>query len=135
MTTLDVLREDTPLWTTGGVFLDALARRDFVALAGVLAPDVRFRALLPPRVVEESTADAAVDHFRRWYGDASAFSMADAAIGQVGPVLSLRWCARVTDAAGMVRELEQHVYARVDQRIVALDLLCSGMHEVTTDGR
>ena len=116
-------------WTVGGAFLDALARRAFTALADCLAPAVRFRALVPSRLIEEGTAEAMLTYLRRWFGSAAGFELTDAAIGQVGPLLYLHWQARTVDAAGTVRSVEQHAYARVDDRIVGLNLLCSGFHE------
>ena len=35
-------------WSVGGALLDALANRDYARMAITLAPNVRFRALLPP---------------------------------------------------------------------------------------
>jgi len=35
-------------WSTGGVFLEALANRDYELMGTALAPTVRFRAMLPP---------------------------------------------------------------------------------------
>src|SRR5204863_4329195 len=35
-------------WSVGGVFLESLANRNFERLAETLAPEVRFRAMLPP---------------------------------------------------------------------------------------
>lgn len=35
-------------WSVGGVFLEGLANRDYASMATILAPNVRFGALLPP---------------------------------------------------------------------------------------
>src|SRR6478752_4349592 len=67
--------------TVGAVFVDALGRRDFEAMAGCLAPDVRFRALLPPRDVDVVGPDATIAEFRRWFGDESeALELVDATV-------------------------------------------------------
>jgi hypothetical protein len=131
MTTLSTCPEQSEAgrWTVGGAFLDALARRDFAAVGACLAPDVRFRALVPPGLLEEHSADSTLGHLRRWFGAADRFDLTDAALGQVGSLLYLHWRARTAGATGPVRAVEQHVYARVDERIVTFDLLCSGFHE------
>ncbi len=122
-------RVEAGRWTVGGAFLDALARRDFTAVGACLAPGVRFRALVPSGVIQEGTAEATLAYLRRWFGSAARFDLTDAAIGQVGSRLYLHWQARSVDAAGTARVVEQHAYAHVDDRIVGLDLLCSGFHE------
>ena len=40
--------ESVARWSVGGVFLEALANRDYELMASTLAPGVHFRALLPP---------------------------------------------------------------------------------------
>ena len=73
-------------FSTGGLFLEALARRDFDGMAGCLAPDVRFRALLPPRDVDVTGPDATLAEFRRWYGsEDETFEIVDATVGDFGP--------------------------------------------------
>jgi hypothetical protein len=58
-----------PGLSTGGLFVEALARRDFTAMACSLSPTVRFRALLPPRDVDVVGRDATMTEFRRWFAD------------------------------------------------------------------
>jgi len=45
-------------WSVGGAFLEALANRDYTRMAITLAPNVRFRALLPPGPQEFEGPDA-----------------------------------------------------------------------------
>ena len=40
--------ESVARWSVGGVFLEALANRDYQRMATTLAPAVKFRAMLPP---------------------------------------------------------------------------------------
>jgi ketosteroid isomerase-like protein len=115
--------------STGTLFLELLARRDFPGMARCLAPDVRLRALLPPRDVDVTGPDAVLAEFRRWFGnDAEALEMVDATVGEVGPRLYLRWRIRLSseDGAGASRVVEQHAYATVGDQIESLNLLCSG---------
>ncbi len=44
-----------PRWSVGGIFLEALAQRDFNRLAATLESRVRLRALLPPGPVMART--------------------------------------------------------------------------------
>ena len=119
---------DGAQWPIAGLFLEALARRDFPALASCLDPDVRFRALVPPGPFEETGAAAAVSHFRRWFDGEDDFEVVDASIGQVGTRLYLRWRVRMRSMSnpGSGRLVEQHVFATAGERIESLDLLCSG---------
>ena len=125
-------REPTadPRWRVAGGFLDALSRRDFVALTDSMAPNVAFRALTPGGIREASDAAAATAYFQRWFATQQEFAVIDAEVGQVGSRLSLRWrlrtCAAEPGAVGCV--IEQHAFTTVEDRITALDLICSGFH-------
>jgi hypothetical protein len=140
-TTASVPRSPAPVadcdvrWPAAGRFLDALVRRDFVALAGCLQPDVRLRALVPHGPFEENGPADVVERFRRWFGGDDAFEVVDASIGQVGPRLSLRWRVRmrVTDEPAVTRVVEQHAFAVAGERVASLDLLCSGFQTTEVD--
>jgi hypothetical protein len=117
-----------PRWEVAGQFLDALARRNFPELESCLDTNVRFRALVPRGTLEANGAAQAIALFRRWFGEDDTFDVIDAAIGQVGPRLYLRWQVR-TGSVGdpsSFRLVEQHAFATTRERIEALDLLCSG---------
>ena len=55
-------------WAVAGAFLEAFAGRDFAALAECLDPEVHFRALIPPGLVDVTGADDTVGRFRHWFG-------------------------------------------------------------------
>ena len=118
-------------WPAAGLFLEALASRDFVALASCLHPELRFRALVPPGPFETTGAELALTRFRTWFAGDDAFEVVDASIGQVGTRIYLRWRVRMRSAAapGAVRLVEQHAFASAGDRIETLDLLCSGFQE------
>jgi hypothetical protein len=106
-------------------FLEALTSREFDRLADYLDDEIRFRALLPPMELELIGPDAVIDKFRQWFGSRPEFAVLDTEIGQVGPRLSMRWRVRVRDEGGE-QVVEQHAFLTVVERIVILDLLCSG---------
>src|SRR5579871_4733703 len=93
--------EPAPRLSVGGLFIEALARRDFAALAG---------------------------WFRSLFGGPGGLELADATVGQVGPRMYLRWRADLTPSgsSGPRRFVEQHAFADCGERISGLDLLCSG---------
>lgn len=119
-------------WSVGGVFLEALASRNYQLMATTLAPSVRFRAMMPPGPMEWQGPAATADAFSSWFGPAEDFEVVDAAVGDVGGRLHLSWRLRVRPApfgigAGW-HVIEQHAYADTDDTIETLDLLCSGFH-------
>ena len=117
-------------WPIAGLFLDALAHRDFPAMASCLHPDIRFRALVPPGPFEAAGVADAMSRFRRWFDGDDDFEVVDASIGQVGTCLYLRWRVRMRSAgeSDSHRLVEQHAFATAGERIESLDLLCSGFH-------
>jgi hypothetical protein len=119
-------------WSLGGIFLEALANRDFDQLAATLGSNVRFRALLPPGPIEWQGPEAVTEAFRSWFGEADEFELVDATVGEVGGRLHLSWRLRVRPAPFGIGDgwhvIEQHAYAEADAEIGALDLLCSGFN-------
>ena len=122
--------ESVARWSVGGVFLEALANRDYVAMATTLGPSVRFRAMLPPGPMDWEGAEQVCAAFRSWFGEAENFELVDATVGEVGGRLHLSWRLRVRPAPFGIGEgwhlIEQQVFADAGERIEALDLLCSG---------
>ena len=119
-------------WSVGGILLEALANRDYARMAITLAPNVRFRALLPPGPQEYNGPDAVTGAFRSWFGDVDEFELVDAAVGEVGGRLHLSWRIRVRPAPFGIGEgwhvIEQHAYADTTVAIDTLDLVCSGFN-------
>jgi hypothetical protein len=120
-----------PRWQVAGGFLDALTRRDFERLAGYLDGEVQFRVLTPPAQLELCGPAAAIATFQQWFGRHQEFALLDAEIGQVGQRLSMRWRFWVGND-GVAQTVEQHVFITVAERIVILDLLCSGFQVEST---
>jgi hypothetical protein len=119
-------------WSVGGIFLEALASRDFERLATTLGADVRFRALLPPGPMQWQGRTTVADAFKSWFGNAADFELIDAAVGEIGGRLHLSWRIRVRPAPFGIgpgwHVIEQHGYADAIDSIETLDLLCSGFH-------
>jgi hypothetical protein len=117
-------------WSVGGVFLEALAARNYQLMVTTLAPSVRFRAMLPPGPMTWEGPAATADAFSSWFGPADDFEVVDATVGEVGGRLHLLWRLRVRPAPFGIGEgwhvIEQHAYADTTDTIETLDLLCSG---------
>lgn len=118
--------EQPPSWTLAGSLVEAMARRDFDALQRCFDDDVRFRALLPRGAVELHGAGEAAAQFRTWFGGDEPFEVADASVGQTGDKMYARWRIRVGEPGAGARIAEQHLFTSGSDRIVTLDLLCSG---------
>ena len=122
-------------WSVGGVFLEALAARDYQLMATTLAPSVRFRAMLPPGPMNWEGPAATADAFNSWFGPADDFEVVDATVGEVGGRLHLSWRLRVRPAPFGIgpgwHVIEQHAYADTNDTIETLDLLCSGFQPET----
>jgi hypothetical protein len=119
----------TTRWSVGGLFLEALAERDFDRLADCFQPAATMRALLPRGPAEFVGVAQIVEAFRFWFGSAQGFEVLDGTVGDVGGRLHLGWRLRVHptprgDAGWHV--IEQQAYLHADERIQVLDLLCSG---------
>lgn len=108
-----------------GAFLDAFSQHRYDDLARLMTPDARFRALLPPRTLDGGP-DLLVEGFHAWFGDEAVVE--EASLGAAGPRLSIHYRALV-HRDGVPMRIEQHLYLdTADDRITAVDLLCSGFH-------
>ena len=111
----------------GTRLVTALAQRDFPRLAETLTPDVRMRALIPPGPIELSGADAAAAKFSSWFADAEEFELIRSGSDTVADRLHVFYRLRVKKPGDLTKIVEQHLLCAVDDdRISALDLVCSG---------
>ena len=117
-------------WSVGGVFLEAFANRNYEQLAATLAPDVRFRAMLPPGPMDWEGPTSVAEVFSAWFAAADDFELIDASVGEVAGRLHLSWRLRVRPAPFGIGDgwhvIEQQAYADAGDTITSLDLLCSG---------
>lgn len=131
-TTQDRNADSVARWSVGGVFLEALADRDYERLATTLGSGVRLRAMLPPGPMDWDGPETVSGVFSSWFGDAEDFEVVDAAVGEVGGRLHLSWRLRVRPAPFGIGDgwhvIEQQAYADASDTIESLDLLCSGFH-------
>ena len=113
----------------GGLFLEALAQRDFDQMTECFDLGATMRALLPYGPDEFQGPERIVDAFRLWFGGAQEFEVLDGTVGDVGDRLHVSWRLRLnpppTGAEGW-HIIEQQAYVRAGERINVLDLLCSG---------
>jgi hypothetical protein len=120
----------SPRFGVAGTFLEAMASHDFSQLAASLDPDATLTALLPRGYDEWHGAPDICAQFETWFGETERYEVVDAAVGQVGALLELRWRLRL--CAGRLgvepRIVEQHVYAVTGPTglIESMRLLCSG---------
>jgi len=116
-------------WSVGGLFLEALAARDFTRMADCLDPNATMRALLPYGPDEFHGATRIVETFRLWFGAATGFEVLDGTVGEIGSRLHVAWRLRARPTPWGDDDwhvIEQQVYVRAVERIESLDLLCSG---------
>ena len=122
--------DGAPSLAVAGRFIDGLAARDFDGVVATLTDEVRFRALLPSRVLDLEGRDAVRATFETWFGDAERWDLVEAVVGEVGGRIHLRWRLSLTNprvAAGNLL-VEQQVYADAgpDGRLHDVSLLCTG---------
>ena len=111
----------------GTALIAALAECDFRRLAGMLTPDVRMRALIPPGLVEISGAEATAAKFSSWFGNAEAFELIDSGNNAVADRQHVFYRLRVKKPGDVPKLVEQHLLCAFEgDRINALDLVCSG---------
>jgi hypothetical protein len=111
----------------GTALIAALVECDFPRLAGMLTPDVRMRALIPPGLVEISGAEAAAAKFLSWFGDAEEFELIHSGSEAVADRLHVSYRLRVKKPGNVPKLVEQHLLCAVDRdRINAVDLVCTG---------
>lgn len=107
-------------------FLRALEGRDFPALAACFTEDTQFRALLPQALRTASGVNESTRYFQQWFGAADRVELLASSTAPIGDRQHLAWRLRVHGATGR-HVIEQQAFATIrDDRIVELDLLCSG---------
>jgi hypothetical protein len=113
----------------GERFVAALAARDFAALGGLLAADVRFRLLVPRGPQANAGAGETLTRFIGWFGGADEVRVESSYVETVADRLVIAYRLRLRDGNGQ-RVIEQHLVADAspDGRLDAIDLLCTGFH-------
>ena len=108
-------------------FLEALARRDYGALAACFAADGALRAIVPPGAREDDGRAAIAARFRLWTEDCTDYEVVETEATPFADLLRLRWVVRSIDPELGLCAYEQTAYAEVsDGRIARMRLACSG---------
>lgn len=107
--------------------VEAIAARDFEAIAGALAADARFRYLIPSGPGQVAGAAAMAAKLLQWFGDADGFTVQIARVEPLADRISAGYRFLLRDQERW-EVIEQQLYLDVDDegRIAAIDLLCSG---------
>jgi TusA-related sulfurtransferase len=115
--------------------VEAIAARDFEAIAGALARDARFRYLIPARSSQIVGAAAAGAKFLQWFGDAGVLTVQSVRVEPLADRISIRYRFLLRDRERW-QVIEQQLYLDVDDdgRIAAIDLLCSGFRPTNEPG-
>jgi TusA-related sulfurtransferase len=114
-------------------FLEALTDRDFIRLAGSLAPEVNMRLLLPRGPEQRSGRSEVAARLEGWFATAPRFEVGSTDHSIIGSRHRLSWRFRLVrqgDGSGGPWEVIEQV-AFCDEGpegIERLDLLCSGFH-------
>lgn len=117
----------------GRAFVDAIVAADFDRLEALLAPNVRFRALIPRKYQQASTAAGARALVEDWFSGTEHRELLGSTADLVGDRLALGYRLELVEA-GERRIVEQHVAAAVDGRQFRdLALVCSGFRPLATD--
>jgi hypothetical protein len=122
----EVERPAMARWSLGGLFLEALAGRDFAGLADCFEPTAVMRALLPDGPTEFVGVSEIVAAFEHWFGGAQEFEVLGGTVGEVGQRLSVAWRLRAHPTPrgdDRWHVIEQQAYVRTTDRIDAIDLL------------
>jgi len=115
----------------GTRFVRAVAAQDEAALLQCFAPNVEFRALVPPGLRKRTGAVEAAALISRWFGDSTALQLLDSHSDEVGDRVHVSYrFAGVEEGEAYV--VEQHLFGAVDDgKITRADLLCSGFRPRT----
>jgi SnoaL-like domain len=107
-------------------FLDALSRRDFIALGALFAEDARLRGLVPTALREAEGREAIAERFALW-NDAEDWELMGADVEPVADMIRIRWRVDATDPEAGPVTFEQTAYAEVGERgITRMNVVCSG---------
>jgi hypothetical protein len=110
----------------GTALIAALAECDFPRLAGILTPEVRMRALIPPGPIEISGAEAAAAKFSTWFGNAETLELIRSGSDTVADRQHVFYRLRVKKPGDIPKLVEQHLLCALEGgRINAIDLVCS----------
>src|SRR5207248_670785 len=110
----------------GARVVQAISEKDAAALESCFAPDISFRALVPPGVRERTGAGEVTALISAWFATADPLELLGSSADVVGDRLSLSFRFQGVES-GEAFVVEQHWYCDVgDAGIERADLVCSG---------
>lgn len=115
----------------GGRLLEAIAARDFDAIAGCFADGACVRILTPRSLRELTGRQEAVERFRAWFGEMEEFELLSADVAVIADRIRVRWHTRGRDPEKGWQENEHTGYAEVQDGLIAtLNVSCAGFRPV-----
>ena len=114
--------------TIGSEFAQALAARDFERIAGLLDPEIDFRALTPRRFWEATSSNQVVDEIlTTWFEEADVVEqVVSIETGGVADREHVTYRFAGTNPDGPFVVEQQAYYTQHDGRIDWMRVLCSG---------
>lgn len=111
--------------------LDAVSDRRFDGVEAMLAPEARFRALVPPGPIERRGASSITQQLSQWFGSSEEFEVKEMNAEAVAGRVRIRYRFRLQPHPFVPESgwhiIEQQGYCDVvDGKIAAVDLVCSG---------
>jgi ketosteroid isomerase-like protein len=111
----------------GRDYLDAVVARDYERVESLLADDFRLRDLSPPGFTEVSDSGEALSGLRGMLDMFDTVELDESDVYEIGPVTYVRARISFVHPEAGARMLEQHHLLTIaDQRIQAIDELCTG---------
>jgi hypothetical protein len=108
-----------------------IASRDPERLTATLTATARLRALLPGGLIEADGRADVVACIDGWFADFDAVQLVASAGEAVGDRLLIHYRLHVTRGTNRQACTQTAVCTLVDERLALIDLLCSGLQEVT----
>ena len=110
-----------------------VAGRDHQRLAAVLTETARLRALLPGGPVESHGRNDVVARFAGWFDHFDTVQLVDSAGEAVADRVLIHYRLHVARGATSWVCTQTAVCKLVDERLAVIDLLCSGLREVSNE--
>lgn len=108
-------------------FAQSLAIRDFASLGELFAPEVQFRALLPPGLREAHSPFDAINYFQQWFAAPERFEMIGHTIMSVADRMHIAYRLHLIEE-GAPKVCEQRAFMTMGaDGIQKFDLVCSGI--------
>jgi ketosteroid isomerase-like protein len=108
-------------------YLDAVVARDYDRIESLLADDFRLRDLSPPGFTEVADVGTALSGLRELLDKFDSVRLVDSEAYEIGSVTYLRARVHFVHPEAGERMLEQHHLLTItDDRIIAVDELCTG---------